>query len=179
MAENTVTLQEYLESYIPSIISKRLQEKPIPEMEGTHFTVQLVIQGEKSLIYGLAVKDAREITVYPGGMENPMVEVTIPEEVIRPLVDMASSFTGRKQYDAVSSAKGSVRLEMGMPGDWTLPVTIKFNGADSPSVTIAASSTDFAKMATGELSGPMAFMQGKVKLDGDMSFALSLANLMP
>lgn len=179
MAENTVSLQEYVESYVPGLVSKRLQEKPIPDMEGTDFSVQLVLKGEKSLAYGISIKDAKEITVHAGGMENPMLEVTIPEDVIRPLVDMVSSFTGRKQYDAVTGAKGTVTFEIGMPGNWTLPVTIKFNGADSPSVTISASSQDFAKMATGELSGPMAFMQGKVKLDGDMSFALSLANLMP
>lgn len=179
MAENATDLREYVEDYIPKMIGKYLQEKPVPDMEGTLFTFQLVIKGEKSLVYSITIKDAREITVHPGGVENPMLEVIIPDEVIRPLVEMISSFTGRKQYDAVREAKGTVRLEMGMPGNWTLPVTAKFNGADAPSVTISASSQDFAKMATGELSGPMAFMQGKVKLDGDMSFALSLVNLMP
>jgi len=175
----SVSIQEYVESYVPSLISKRLEEKPVPGMEGTLFTFQLTLQGDKDLVFGVSIKDAREITVHPGGLENPMLEVVIPETFIRPLVDMASSFTGRKQYDAVSGARGSVRLEMGMPGGWTLPVTVKFNGASEPSVTISASSSDFAKMATGELNGPMAFMQGKVKIEGDMSFALSLANLMP
>lgn len=174
-----VELQEYVEKYVPSVISRRLEEKPVPDMEGTHFTFQLTLQGEKDLVFGVSIKDAREITVHPGGLENPMLEVIVPDAVIKPLVDMTASFTGRKQYDAVSGARGSVRLEMGMPGGWTLPVTIRFNGASEPSVTIAASAADFAKMATGELNGPMAFMQGKVKLDGDMSFALSLANLMP
>ena len=179
MAENIVGLQEYLESYIPSLISKRLEENPLPNMEGTNFTVQLTIKGEKTLVYGFAVKDAREISVVPGGIADPMLDVVVPDDVIRPLVDMVASFTGRKQYDAASSSKGLLRLELAMPGDWTLPVSVKFNGADSPSVTISATAEDFAKMATGEMSGPTAFMQGKIKMDGDMSFALSLANLMP
>ncbi len=179
MAENATDLKEYLESYIPSLISKRLEEKPLPNMEGTNFTVQLTIQGEKTLVYGFAVKDAREISVTPGGIANPMLDVVVPDDVIRPLVDMVASFTGRKQYDAASSSRGLLKLEVAMPGDWTLPVTVKFNGADSPSVTISAPAEVFAKMAAGEMSGPTAFMQGKIKMDGDMSFALSLTNLMP
>ncbi len=179
MSENAVGLQEYVESYIPALISKRLAEKPVPDMEGTDFSVRFTIQGEKSLVYGFRVKDAREITVVPGGIDDPVLDVVVSEDVIRPLVDMVASFTGRKQYDAARTSKGLLKLEVEMPGDWTLPVTVKFNGAETPSVTISGAMEDFSKMATGEMSGPTAFMQGKIKMDGDMSFALSLTNLMP
>ena len=177
MAENSVGIQEYFESYIPSLIEKRLAEKPVPDMEGTTFTLQLTIKGEKSLSYGIAIKDAKEITVTPGEIENPMFSIVLTEDFIKPIVDMASSFTGKKQYDAVSQAKGTVDVDMSMPGDWTMPLTMVFNGASQPSMRIAGSSTDFAKMASGELNGPAAFMQGKIKLDGDMAFGLSLANI--
>ncbi len=179
MADNTVGIQEYLESYIPSLVGKRLAEKPLPDMEGTAFTLQLTFKGEKSLVYGITIKDAKEVSVTPGGVENPMLQVIIGEDFIRPLVDMAASLTGRKQYDAVSQAKGTVDLEIAMPGDWVMPVTAVFNGASQPSLKIMGKSADLAQVATGEINGPMAFMQGKIKLEGDMAFGLSLANLMP
>ncbi len=179
MADNTVGIQEFLESYIPSLVRKRLAEKPLPDMEGTLFTLQITFKGEKSLVYGISIKDAREISVTPGGVENPMLHVIIGEDFIRPLVDMASSLTGRKQYDAVSQARGTVDLEVTMPGDWVMPVTAVFNGASQPSLKIMGKSGDLAEVAAGKINGPMAFMQGKIKLEGDMAFGLSLANLMP
>jgi predicted lipid carrier protein YhbT len=177
MAENAIGTQEYLESYVPNLVAKRLGEKPVPDMEGTTFTLSVTIKGEKTLAFGIAIKDAKEISVIEGGIENPMLEVVLSEDFVRPLVDMASSFTGRKQYDAVSQTKGTVDIEVGMPGDWTMPVQAIFNGASQPSLKIAGLSTDLAKIASGELNGPTAFMQGKIKFEGDMAFGLSLGSI--
>jgi predicted lipid carrier protein YhbT len=179
MTENAIGIQEYLESYVPGKVEKRLGEKPVPDMEGTEFTVQLTITGEKDLIYGISIKNATEITVTPGGIDNPVLEVKVSDEFIRPIVDMTSSLTGRKQYDAVNQAKGTVEFDISMPGDWTLPVSATFNGAAEPSLKISGDSADLAKIASGEMNGPMAFMQGKIKMEGDMAFGISLANLMP
>lgn len=179
MTENAIGIQEFLETYVPAKVEKRLGEKPVPDMEGTLFTIQLTITGEKDLVYGISIKDAKEITVTPGEIDNPVLEVKVSDDFIRPIVDMTASFTGRKQYDAVSQAKGTVDFDIGMPGDWNLPVSATFNGAAQPSLKIAGASADLAKIATGELNGPMAFMQGKIKMEGDMSFGISLANLMP
>ena len=44
--------------------------------------------------------------------------------------------------------------------------------------TIVVSKDDFEKMATGQLDGTMAFMQGKLKINGDMSVAMQLAPLL-
>lgn len=179
MSEDTLGVREYVESYIPGLIGKRLQEKPVPDMEGTEFTFQLLIEGESSLAYGVTIKDAMEISVAPGRLENPMVTMTLTEEVIRRMVDQVSSLTGKNQYETVKQARGTLRLEVGMPGGWTMPVSFTFNGASEPSVTISGSAEVFQKIAAGELNGPAAFMQGQIKLDGDMAFALSLASLMP
>lgn len=179
MTENSIGVQEYLEAYVPTKVEKQLEEKPVPDMEGTDFTIQLTITGEKNLVYGISIKNAKEINVTPGEIDNPVLEVKVSDDFIRPIVDMTSSLTGRKQYDAVSQAKGTVDFDISMPGDWTLPVSATFNGAAEPSLKISGSSADLAKIASGELNGPMAFMQGKIKMEGDMSFGISLANLMP
>ncbi len=177
MAENSIGIQEYVQSYIPELVAKRLAEKPVADMEGTAFKLQVTIKGEKSLVFGITIKDAREISVTEGAIEGPTLEVVLSEDFIKPLVDLASSFTGRKQYDAASQAKGTVDFEVDMPGDWTMPVSTVFNGASQPSLKIMGSSADLAKIATGELNGPTAFMQGKIKMEGDMAFGLSLSNI--
>jgi len=177
MAENTVGIQEYMQSYIPDLVAKRLAEKPVADMEGTVFKLQVTIKGEKSLVFGITIKDAREISVTEGAIDGPTLEVVLSEDFIKPLVDLASSFTGRKQYDAASQAKGTVVFEVDMPGDWTMPVSTVFNGASQPNLKIMGKSVDLAKIATGELNGPTAFMQGKIKMEGDMAFGLSLSNI--
>jgi putative sterol carrier protein len=67
---------------------------------------------------------------------------------------------------------------MSMPDDWVLPVTITFNGATEPKATMSGPAEVLAKVMTGELQGPKAFMEGKIKITGDMMFLMSLANLI-
>jgi predicted lipid carrier protein YhbT len=177
MAGETIGIQEYLQSYIPALVGKRLAEKPVLDMEGTTFSLQVTIKGEKSLVFGITIKDAKEVSVIEGGIDSPVLEVILSEDFVQPLVDLASSFTGRKQYDSVSQVKGTVDLEVGMPGDWSMPVSAVFNGASQPSLKLAGSSADLAKIAAGELNGPTAFMQGKIKMEGDMAFGLSLGTI--
>lgn len=44
--------------------------------------------------------------------------------------------------------------------------------------TIALSKTDLESMMAGELSPTAAFMQGRIKVDGDMSVAMQLSNVI-
>ncbi len=44
--------------------------------------------------------------------------------------------------------------------------------------TVKVDWDDFKKISAGEMDPTMAFMQGKLKVDGDMSVAMQLQNLM-
>ncbi|MEL7480332.1 MAG: SCP2 sterol-binding domain-containing protein [Pseudomonadota bacterium] len=52
------------------------------------------------------------------------------------------------------------------------------NEGGDADATIKVSWDDFEKLRKGELDGTMAFMQGKLKVDGDMSVAMQLQSLM-
>lgn len=52
------------------------------------------------------------------------------------------------------------------------------NQDDAADATIKVSWDDFKKLQAGELDGTMAFMQGKLKVEGDMSVAMQLQSLM-
>jgi len=67
-------------------------------------------------------------------------------------------------------------------GDWN--ATIKEGKVDvsrgthpSPKMTLTADSSDYVKMFTGELDGMQAFMQGKIKLAGDLNLAMKLMQM--
>jgi len=67
-------------------------------------------------------------------------------------------------------------------GDWH--ATIKEGKVDvergthpSPKMTLTADSQDYVKLFTGELDGMQAFMQGKIKLAGDLNLAMKLMQM--
>ncbi len=47
----------------------------------------------------------------------------------------------------------------------------------SPRMTLTADSSDYIKIFTGELDGMQAFMQGKIKLAGDLNLAMKLIQM--
>jgi putative sterol carrier protein len=47
----------------------------------------------------------------------------------------------------------------------------------SPKMTLTADSSDYVKIFTGELDGMAAFMQGKIKLAGDLNLAMKLTQM--
>jgi putative sterol carrier protein len=46
-----------------------------------------------------------------------------------------------------------------------------------PTMTLIADSADYIKIFTGELDGMQAFMQGKIKLAGDLNLAMKLTQM--
>lgn len=68
-------------------------------------------------------------------------------------------------------------------GKWTL--TLKDNGAKledgettSPNVTFKMAAQDLVAISNGTLNPVSAFMQGKVKVSGDMTLAMRLQSLL-
>lgn len=175
---DSVSIQEYIETYVPGVVEKLLEARPIPEMSGTNFTIDVTMEGEKSLTYGITIADGKSITVTPGGVDKPMLSVTLPESLIERAFELITPWTNRQRYDAVKDTKGALELEVAMPGDWNVPLGLKFNDYAEPHVKIAIPLEDAAGIATGATNAPMAFMQGKIKLEGDMAFALSLARVL-
>ena len=50
--------------------------------------------------------------------------------------------------------------------------------AAAPSATVKMSADDFKAMSSGSLNPMMAFMTGKIKVEGDMSVAMALSQLL-
>ena len=70
-------------------------------------------------------------------------------------------------------------------GEWSLDCTKGKTGDfvskgthESPGATITVSSEDWLSMLNGSLNPMQAFMSGKIKIDGDMTLAMSLQQVM-
>jgi len=67
-------------------------------------------------------------------------------------------------------------------GDWFATIkddkcTVEQGTHPSPKMTLSADSTDYVKIFTGEVDGMQAFMQGKLKLAGDLNLAMKLMTI--
>jgi putative sterol carrier protein len=68
-------------------------------------------------------------------------------------------------------------------GRWTVTVAdraIKIEEGEpaSPNLTLSMDARDFVAMYGGELSAMAAFMQGRLKIDGDMTLAMRLQGIL-
>ena len=75
-----------------------------------------------------------------------------------------------------------LRLTGDEGGEWILALkdgqlTVNEGVAESPRVTLTAKADDFKKVVTGKTNATQAFMLGKIKITGDMGFAMKLVNL--
>jgi putative sterol carrier protein len=87
------------------------------------------------------------------------------QEVTKTMSDNAAVVPGKR-----------VRLDFGAEGSIFLDgVANTVNNSDGAAdTTVKVSFADFLAMADGLLDGTMAFMQGKLKIEGDMSAAMQL-----
>ncbi len=68
------------------------------------------------------------------------------------------------------------------PGDWYAIIkdgkcAVAQGDAPTPKMTLTADSADYIKIFTGELDGMKAFMEGKIKLGGDLNLAMKLMQM--
>ncbi|MEM7435466.1 MAG: SCP2 sterol-binding domain-containing protein [Myxococcota bacterium] len=70
-------------------------------------------------------------------------------------------------------------------GEWALDLTkgktegfVVEGKHDNPGATISISSEDWLGMLDGSVNPMQAFMSGKIKIDGDMTLAMSLQQVM-
>jgi putative sterol carrier protein len=105
-----------------------------------------------------------------------MSDTTVSEFINR----MADAFVPEKA--AGIDATIQIKLTGAQPGEWFLTIrnnqcNIQPGLAGTPNLTVTADGGDLVRIFTGQLDGMQAFMQGKIRILGDMNLALKLLNL--
>ena len=89
----------------------------------------------------------------------------LPEKAVNVNAVIHFKFTGAEAGDwNAKIADGKCDVAQGEP-------------ADKATMTLTADSEDYVKLFTGELDGMQAFMQGKLKLGGDLNLAMKLMHM--
>jgi len=86
--------------------------------------------------------------------------------------DRAQGVNAVIQYDISSEGGGSWHATI-KEGSCTMTQ----GPAASPTLTLTMTAQDWLDMSAGKLSGQMAFMQGKLKLKGDMGLAMKVGSI--
>lgn len=88
----------------------------------------------------------------------------------------------RSRVGTSANLKKSVKFDFGDDGvvriDDTVSPAVVDNEPAPTDCTVKVSMADFTDMATGKQNPQMAFMMGKLKVEGDMSVALQLGSIL-
>ena len=101
--------------------------------------------------------------------------------------DASEAFAAiHERFDANKAAgvDGSIQLDLAGEGGgkWALMIAngvceVIEGGVESPTTTLSMSAENFADMVNGNLNAMAAFMQGKIKLQGDMGLAMKFQTI--
>ncbi len=97
------------------------------------------------------------------------------------LVEVANGMAGR--FAGAAPLGGTVKFDLGSDGSLFIDGsgaenTVTANKNDPANCTISMSAGDFEDLIHGNLQPTAAFMQGKMRVDGDMGLAMKLGQLV-
>ena len=104
-----------------------------------------------------------------------MTEITVQELMNR----MPKAFMPEKAEGVDTVIQYHLTGDEG--GDWIITIkdgkcTVEPGVAQNPKMTLTADSQDYKDVITGKSNAMQAFMQGKLKLAGDLNMAMKLTN---
>jgi putative sterol carrier protein len=87
--------------------------------------------------------------------------------------DVIQKINAIYQFNITGPGGGSWSVDCTQPGG-----RIEAGSAPSPKCTVAAVDQDFLAIVNGKLNAQMAFMSGKLRIQGDMGLALKLQQIL-
>jgi putative sterol carrier protein len=87
--------------------------------------------------------------------------------------DVVTKIAAVYQFNISGAGGGTWTVDCTAPGGKVTP-----GPAAAPRCTVAATDSDFLNIVNGKLNPQMAFMSGKLKIQGDMGLALKLQQIL-
>ena len=106
-------------------------------------------------------------------------------EKIEDVKAVFSAMTSEFDPDSVGDMNAVLQFDISGDdgGQWVVKIAnkqieVKEGTADNATTTLSMFDKDFLNMVNGDLNPVSAFMQGLIKIEGDMSVAMQLQNLL-
>ena len=87
--------------------------------------------------------------------------------------DLIGKINAVYQFNITGADGGAWSVDCTQPGG-----AVAVGNAVAPRCTVSMVDADFLKLVTGKLNAQMAFMTGKIKIQGDMGLAMKLQQLL-
>ena len=87
--------------------------------------------------------------------------------------DVVSKINAIYQFNITGPGGGTWSVDCTHPGG-----KVAAGNASNPKCTVAAVDQDFLAIVNGKLNAQMAFMSGKIRIQGDMGLALKLQQIL-
>jgi len=146
-----------------------------PELEDSRSHFRQAVLGQHPSIVAANMRSIAAVTVQEKGMSEVQLS---PEEIIEALPKYLIP-------EKAGATKATIQFDLSGDGGgkWWMKIhdgaaeTGKGDAPEPANLTMLASADDWVKIATGKLDGTAAFMQGKLKIKGDMGLAIKYQSL--
>ena len=112
----------------------------------------------------------------------------LTKEILKDMADVQpifDSMTERFQADKAGDLDMTIQFELSGDGggQWYATIkdgsmTVDKGSVDDPTATLKMDADDFALMSSGDLNPMMAFMSGKIKVDGDLNSVMKFQTVV-
>lgn len=185
-APENVTVEEFFKEYLLNKLMEVRETADLSWLAGKEFTANYEVNGSR---YGMSIKDGTDLEVVDGGIDQAMLEIKMSENFWR---DMATgkiesgmdsyilpggSDADKDRYNALQDIRGTLKINMEV-GSEVEEISMVLNGDSQPEAKITIALEDFVSINKGETDGPSMVMNGKLKIDGDIAFLLSVQEML-
>jgi hypothetical protein len=164
------------------VLNKIPGASPDDPMVGTTLTLDVNLAGD---VYSYSITDGVAFDVLRGKLDAPMILINIPLETLAVignmryvdiLLGMQTRFT-RESYDLICELEGTVIFKMTDPDGKAAEISVTFNDGQAPETIVSLSLEEAMRFTAGKVSLLDLIDEGKLVVEGDMDFAVSLQKL--
>jgi len=181
-----IGVEDFFSNHVPQQFEEIMSQTDMSAMADKEFTLQFAVGGKK---YCLRITSGKNLEIVEGGIEKPILALTLNEDDWRDSVTgkvegVIDQFTDPSQiadpfrYNKLVSTKGTMDLELKKDDGSSMPITMVFNGTETPHVALSLALSDWVAMQKKEVNGQVLFMNGKMQTKGDLMFLMSLQALI-
>jgi hypothetical protein len=179
----TINVRELLTDFVPKLAREYIKMRGAQEeLKDTELKLTVDISGS---LYSYIIKDGVNFDVKEGEIDNPNVRVSFSTESISKMLDMKNvdMLIGmqrqltRQKFDVLSALKGTSVFQITNSDGTISEITATFNDTQNPKSILKLSLENANLINSGKESPINLFMAGKMKIEGDMGFAMKLQPL--